>query len=162
VGSRGPVANPNLYAVNGGADHRKARGTPAKLAPYNPTEPDWKQIFGKNLPARKDASAHWQWVVPQLLELGQLARIDIPTVTDCCLVYARLRQCERELSERGLLVDSERGLAKNPVTTVLNQYRGAYQRYMTDLGLSPMARLRLGATEPEAPADDSDLDDPEG
>lgn len=160
MGSRGPVRNQRLRAINGGADHRKTTGIPAKLPPYRPEEPKWTEIFGKNRSASRDAGAHWQWIVPQLLELGQLAKLDVPTVTDCCLVYARIRQCERELSERGMLVDSERGPAKNPITTVLNQYRSAYQRYMSDLGLSPMARLRLGAVEPEAPDDDSDLDDP--
>jgi P27 family predicted phage terminase small subunit len=148
-----------LKAINGGADHRPPPPKPLRLPPYRPSEPDWKPIFGRNLTSRRDAAAHWQWIVPQLLELGQLAKIDVPTVTDCCIVYARVRQCERELSERGMLVDSERGLAKNPITTVLNQYRSAYQRYMSDLGLSPMARMRLGATEPEPPDDDSDLDE---
>jgi P27 family predicted phage terminase small subunit len=99
-------------------------------------------------------------IVPQLIEIHELAQLDVLSIEDCCIVFARVRQCERELNT-GLTKDTDRGPAKNAATTILNQYRTSYQRYMAEFGLSSMSRKRLNPREPEIPEDDSDLDETE-
>jgi P27 family predicted phage terminase small subunit len=159
MGLRGPLPVPDLHAINGGADHRPAK-LPKKEPPYRPIEPKWADIFGKDAKARKDAAAEWALTVAELDRRGTITRTDASTVVDYCICHARVLQCERELSAGGFVVEGANGPVKNPVSTILNQYRGNLQTFRTALGLSPAGRVRLGQQEEAPPDDDSDLDEP--
>ena len=159
MGSRGPVKTINLHAINGGADKRPNH-VPEQPPAYNPGEPDWKSIFGgRDRRASTDAHAEWELTVMELERRGMLTRTDATTVIDYCICHARVLQCERRLSSKGFVVPGPNGPVKNPVAMLLNQWRQNLQRHRADLGLSPMARMRLGREEEPVPDDDSDLDD---
>lgn len=110
-----------------------------------------------NTRAREIARRTWRRVVPQLDAIGVLADVDHLVLVELCTVVARIDECERDLSERGLWAYGERGAVKNPSATQVNQLRTAMHRYIGELGLSPVARDRL--TAPEA---DDDGDSPWG
>lgn len=160
MGSRGPIKTPNLHAIDGGADHRRAPAPPKLAAPHLPKPPRWVSIFGADKQAARDATSEWKRVVPELHRLGALARLDESVLVDYCICHARVLQLERELTAGGWTTESERGTVKNQASVMLNQYRTSLQRYQSDLGLTPMARTRLGLKEPPIPDDDSDLDEP--
>ena len=82
-----------------------------------------------------------------------LTRLDVDLLTDHAVVVARMDQCERDISTRGLWTQGERGAVKNPATTALNQLRTQFRWTAAQLGLTPVAR---DALNPSAPADDDD------
>ena len=158
MGSRGPLKTANLKAINGGADHRP-EFRPKLADPVMPRMPRWVSIFGSEKQAARDATSEWKRVVPELHRLGALARVDQSVIVDYCICHARVLQLESKLTQEGWTLEGERGPVKNPLTMVLNQYRSSLQRYKAELGLTPMARARLGLKEEPVPDDDSDLDE---
>lgn len=150
-------------------------GNPSKSTP-NPglvlaaardlSEPDWQDTFPTvrgdkelqdlNRRAREVARREWRRVVPVLQYTAGLAEVDVNLLHDYCVVVARIDQCERDISARGLLVAGERGgLVKNGAATVVSQYRATLKVYIRELGLSPSARVSFVAPED---GDDGDVD----
>jgi P27 family predicted phage terminase small subunit len=159
MGSGGVPKKARLHAVKGAADQGHRRDfTPEQPPAYNPNEPNWKPMFGRDNRAVADAHAEWELTVMELERRGMLTKTDVTTVIDYCICHARVLQCERRLSNKGFVVPGPNGPVKNPVAMLLNQWRQSLQRHRTDLGLSPMARMRLGREEEPPPDDDSDLD----
>lgn len=97
--------------------------------------------------------AEWRRVVPILEVSAGIGEVDFSTVRDMCLCVARIDQCERDLSQRGLMVTAERGTVKNGAATIAGQYRSQLSRYICELGLSPSARTSITVREP-ADSDD--------
>jgi P27 family predicted phage terminase small subunit len=158
VGSRGPIARPKLHAVKGAADKRRRLDfIPEEPPAYRPSEPDWRSLFGRDEHAAEDAHAEWDLTVLELDRRGMLTKTDATTVIDYCLCHARVLQCERRLSSRGFIVTGANGPVKNPVAQLLTQWRTQLQKHRDSLGLSPMARRRLGREEEAPPDDESDL-----
>lgn len=129
-------------------------------------EPDWQEAFPPvrgdavqlelNRRAREVARREWRRVVPVLHFTAGLAEVDKHLLHDYCVVVARIDQCERNLSIRGLLIQGERGWQKNGATTVVAQYRQQLRVYIRELGLSPSARASFVAPEGSDDGDDSD------
>jgi P27 family predicted phage terminase small subunit len=150
-------------------------GNPGKSTP-NPglilaaakdlAEPDWQDTFPTirgdkaaqeiNRRAREVARREWRRVVPVLQYTAGLAEVDKNLLHDYCVVVARIDQCERDLSTRGLLVLGERGWQKNGATTVVAQYRSQLRGYIRELGLSPSARASFVAPEGGDDGNDGD------
>lgn len=149
---RGAKPSPvSLRVIKGGS-------IPANVpqpAPEQLPEPDWAAMLGDGndeaLRVNADASVEWQRVVPRLDDLGLLSGLDRTVVVDYCLCWARLQQCEREISSGGMSTDNRQYTSKNPAITAANQYRTALARYIPELGLSPSSRMRLAL-----PGDDDD------
>jgi P27 family predicted phage terminase small subunit len=162
VGSRGPAKKGHLHAVKGAADKRERDNfTPEAPPAYDPAEPDWKRLVGgRDKRLIEDAHDEWELTVKELERRGMLTRTDATSVVDYCICHARVLQCERRLSNKGFVVQGANGPVKNPVAQLLNQWRGSLQKHRDSLGLSPMARLRLGREEEVPPDDDSDLNEP--
>ena len=134
-----------------------------KLPPAELAEPDWSETFptvrdkelqAVNRRAREVARRTWRNVVPVLKHMAGLAQVDADALHDYCVCVARIDQCEREISRRGMLMEGERGWQKNGATTVVSQYRAQYKIYLREFGLSPSARVGL-----TPPGDDDDGDD---
>lgn len=130
------------------------------------SEPDWQHTFpvvrkdkdlqDVNRRAREVARREWRRVVPVLQYTAGLADVDVNLLHDYCVVVARIDQCERDLSTRGLLILGERGWQKNGSTTVVSQYRSQLKVYIRELGLSPSARASFVAPEGGNDGDDGD------
>ncbi|MFJ1549518.1 P27 family phage terminase small subunit [Streptomyces sp. NPDC088246] len=108
-----------------------------------------------NSRCRAVASREWQRVDPVPKIAVGLGEVDATALKDYCISAARIDQCERELSENGLLVRGERGWQKNGATTIAGQYCAQLARYIRALGLSPSARTAITAPKPDF--DDSDV-----
>lgn len=153
----GTKPKPHLAAVREGTFRADRNAEGIRFAPATPIEPDWEE----RLPGRKSADkalrewAHevWARVVPALVTSAGLTDAQRETITDYVICVVRMRQGERELSLKGVVVPSERGMVKNPWTTVLQQYRAHFKALTGELGLSPSSATRI-----TAPADTDDDD----
>lgn len=154
---------PALQVVREGNPGKRAVKEGVRLPPAELAEPDWEETFpvvedrtlqGVNRRAREVARREWRRVVPVLKYTAGLAEVDVAALQDYCVCVARIDQCEREISRRGMLMEGERGWQKNGATTVVSQYRAQYKIYLREFGLSPSARVSI-----TPPGDDDDDDD---
>ena len=161
----GPKPKPHLQVVREGNPGRRPPKEGLKLAPGAPAEPDWRDWFGvtrgkaadDNRRARADARAAWFVIVPQLDIHGILASIDLGVLADTCVCWARIRQCERDVSRNGLSTWGTRGEVANPAVNAAAKYRQQWKFYVAELGLSPSSRTRLEGRE-AAGDDDNPFD----
>jgi P27 family predicted phage terminase small subunit len=170
VAKPGPARRPALQVVKeGNPGHRPVRDGGLHLEPRAPKEPNWREWFppadrGKsrepkaiaNARCREVARRTWHAVVPQLDAQGVLATIDILVLLDLCLCTARIDQAERDISDKGIWTEGERGAQKNPSVTALHQYRTQLKFYTGQLGLTPVARDALtggGDDQEDSPYD---------
>ncbi|MFE5332552.1 phage terminase small subunit P27 family [Embleya sp. NPDC056575] len=157
---------PPLQVVREGNPGKGVIREGVRLPPSPLVEPNWLDTFptvedpdqrAANTRCREIARREWRRVVPVLTLSAGLAAVDTQTVQDYCICVARIDQCERDLSTRGMVIQGERGWMKNGSTTIAGQYRQQLARYIGELGLSPSARGRL--TPPEGGPDDDDVFD---
>ena len=106
------------------------------------------------MPDSLSAAARREWtrVVGLLANRNMLDALDESVLEQYAICHDRLRQAERDIAERGLLVPGDRGEVKNPSCQLGRQYRDQLVTLARELGLTPNARLRM-AVEPEE-ADD--------
>lgn len=156
---------PALQVIREGNPGKRPVPDSAAAPPSELNEPDWHDTFRSvgdrkqeavNARCREVASLEWRRVVPVLRIAVGLGEVDTTVLKDYCISAARIDQCERELSENGLLVRGERGWQKNGATTIVGQYRCQLARYVRELGLSPSARTAISAPGP-GEDDDSDV-----
>jgi len=69
--------------------------------------------------------------------------------------WSRWSEADRAITRHGVVVDSERGIVKNPAVQVARDSEQTMRQCWAELGLSPAARERLHV--PETPADDDGL-----
>lgn len=143
---------PALQVVREGNPGRRPVKEGVKLPPAELAEPDWEETFpvadevdleAVNGRAREVARREWRRVVPVLKYTAGLAEVDVAALQDYCVCVARIDQCERDISRRGMLMEGERGWQKNGATTVVSQYRAQYKIYLREFGLSPSARVSI-------------------
>lgn len=155
---------PALQVVREGNPGKRPVKDGMKLPPAELAEPDWEETFPVvedralqvvNRRAREVARREWRRVVPVLKYTAGLAEVDVAALQDYCVCVARIDQCEREISQRGMLLEGERGWQKNGATTVVSQYRAQYKIYLREFGLSPSARVSI-----TPPGSDDDVEDP--
>jgi len=127
----------------------------SQAPPEEVVEPRWRDLLGSGREAR-DARAYWRTIVPRLADAGVLSRLDEVTITEACICWARIREAERGLTAHGAVHDGERGPRRSPWLIALAQYRQALRYYISELGLSPVARARLAI--PRSDSQELDLD----
>lgn len=130
---------PNRIKRATGNPGKRALNTPPDVTPGAPTCPS-------TLPAA--AKAEWRRIVPLLDEYNLLTRLDGRALADYCLCCARLDEAEQDITTRGLLIQGERGLVKNPNAQIARQYRQALVKWAELFGLSPGPRGRLNCEPP--------------
>lgn len=105
------------------------------------------QLRAEAARCRQIAKVAWQAIVPVLDRQGILALIDEEALKDYAVLVSRKDQAERDISRRGLNVEGERGLVKNPSVSALNGFRTALRDLRTKLGLTPLDRDRINPRE---------------
>lgn len=160
---------PTLKLLDGNPGHRAIPNAP-KPPPIPPKAPSWaKHLPGADMAdVRKDAASEWKRVVPVLDHLGLLSTIDGGMLTDYCLCWARLLQCERALSIEGLVIEVEitnkegsvvgTAMRRNPHSVTAKEYRSALKAFVAELGLGPSSRGRLNTGGAEHDDTDDLLD----
>lgn len=107
---------------------------PVKLPPERPYCPDYLSTYAKSV---------WRRIVPQLDDMGVLARIDRETLAILCETVAKWREAA-EVMQRGILTTGQRGEAvKNPAWQIYRDSARLISQYSAMFGLSPSDRARL-------------------
>lgn len=157
----GRKPKPHLTAVREGTFREDRHTEGARFAPTDPVEPDWAEILPGSAKVTKETRAKaaevWGTVVPAVVAAAGLTNAQRETAIDYCVTAARIWQGERVLSREGMTVETERGMVKHPMTTILNSYRSHFRSLTGELGLSPSAAARIAP--PNRDDEDSDIFD---
>lgn len=157
------AAKPLLQVVREGNPGKRPIREGVQLPPAELVEPEWLEVWPAvrdkaqqviNKRAREVARREWRRVVPILRHTAGLGEVDAMILADYCVCVARIDECERDISRRGMLIEGERGWQKNGATTVAGQYRTQLRVYIGELGLSPSSRGRM--SPPKGEDDDED------
>lgn len=142
---------------------KKLRGNRGKR-PLNADEPiaeSGEPEMPADLPEL--AQAEWKSIVPDLMKMGVLSKIDGKALAAYCYAFARWIQAEQEVADLGILVEEpivsrETGeivgykIKKNPAIPIVNEALRAMKSFLIEFGLSPASRSRL-KIEKQKPAD---------
>lgn len=127
-----------IIEARGGVCSRPAEMAVETAAPKCPTH------------LKGGARAEWRFIVPELLKLGVLGRIDRAALALYCAAYARHIKAEKELAKSGEVVTSPNGhLIQSPWLPISNKAAAIAHKFLTEFGLTPSARMRIG--KPVAP-----------
>jgi P27 family predicted phage terminase small subunit len=128
--------------------HRvKAGPTPRPIPPNPPPELD------------AEGCEAWRDAVTNLDQLGLLSEADSGILIAYCDAVSIWRRAKRKLEAGGLTTVTPNGYeVQSPYLSIANRAASNMARHAAELGLTPIARLRLGR-EARRPAD---ADDPFG
>jgi P27 family predicted phage terminase small subunit len=116
------------------------------------------------------AKAEWKRLAAQLTVLRIFTELDRAALAAYCQAYGRWVEAERKLHETPMLLKLPSGyVQQNPWLTIANKQLELMHKYLSEFGLSPVARSRvslagagrpskfaglLGAPRPWIPADE--------
>lgn len=152
MGRRGPPPKPTalkLLAGNPGKTKLNAREPQPAIG--TPHCPDWLS---------EEARKVWKRLVPQLRAMRVLTLVDADALAAYCHTYVRWREAEDFLSKHGMVypIRDDKGgvrvMQQWPQVSIARNLLLALRAFQNDFGLSPAARSRILAAEPEAPATD--------
>lgn len=91
------------------------------------------------------ARKEWRRLATPLHEAGILTLADRAALAAYCQAYARWVEAEEKLAETPTLLKTPNGhVQQSPWLSVANKQLELMGRYMSELGLTPSARTRLG------------------
>jgi P27 family predicted phage terminase small subunit len=124
-------------------------GNPGRR-PFNAGEPQ-PERRAPTCPAHlcPSAKAEWKRLAQQLHVLGVLTELDRAALAAYCQAYGRWVEAERKLKETPMLLKLPSGYVQhNPWLTIAHKQLELMHRYMSELGLSPVARTRVDVRRP--------------
>lgn len=160
MGQRGPAPLPsNVHLLRGNPSKKPFTELLDGVRPEC-AEPDMPKCV-KVRPAARKA---WERIVPELLKLGLLARIDEVALTSYALSVADLHDAEAAIRaankaepdrpHAGLITSTPSGYEQ---MSVLVQLKGRaldqLKHWLREFGMSPSARTRVVASNPQLPLD---------
>jgi len=99
------------------------------------------------------AKAEWKRLAHQLYTLGILTTLDRSTPAAYCQFYGRWVEAEQKLKETPALLKMPSGyVQQNPWLTISTKQLELMHKYMSELGLSPVARSRVDIRRPGQPS----------
>jgi len=123
---------------------KKAANNPGKRA-LNGREPQPRKKRPK-IPAHLTPAARLEWgrVMRILSPMGVITEAEADILAVYCGAYARWVQCNHEIERDGLILRNAQGQAmRNPLLKVADDAERTMLRVMSELGMSPSARVRL-------------------
>jgi P27 family predicted phage terminase small subunit len=107
-----------------------------------PAMPEALDSFGR---------AEWERIMPELEELGILARVDGAALALYCSAYSQWIRADLEVVIRGLLVNTGSGGVKpNPAVAMAHQARAQMHSLLTEFGCTPASRSRVKTDDGKA------------
>lgn len=90
------------------------------------------------------AKAEWKRLATQLTVLRILTELDRAALAAYCQAYGRWVEAEGKLQETPMLLKLPSGyVQQNPWLTIANKQLELMHKYLTEFGLSPVARSRV-------------------
>lgn len=142
MGARGPLPqSADVLYLRGNPSHRKPKRT-VRAKPGAPAAPAWLVA---------EAKAEWKRVVPELDDLGILAKVDRGVLAAYCDAWAKFTMAARAMTEL-TAVDIDGLTRKHPLWQIYREASGRVELLAKTIGATPTARLRM--TLPEPPDED--------
>ena len=147
------AARPDLTSLRAqGVARPPVRAVP-KPAPGIPPEPAWHHVFGEDKHLCQAARYRWRELCRELRAARvPISRLERETMAQFVIVSVRIAWLESQIGKP--THDSDRGDVKNALFSPLNQYRTHQRAYMTELGLTPVARAKMTLPEDRDDSDD--------
>jgi P27 family predicted phage terminase small subunit len=132
-----------LRLVDGNAGHRPINAHEPKPACSMPTCPAHLSPTGK---------AEWKRLAGEMHRLGIISQLDRAALAAYCQAYGRWVESERKLKETPTLIKLPSGyIQPSPWLGIAHKQLELMQRYMGELGLSPVSRARVSTLPSLAP-----------
>lgn len=104
----------------------------------------------------QDAKNEWRRIATPLHQAGVLTVFDRAALAAYCQAWARWVEAERKLAETPTLIKAPSGYPiQSPWLSIANKQLELMNRYLGELGLSPLARRRTATNDAVAPGDHS-------
>ena len=105
-----------------------------------------------------EAKKEWRRLAKTLEAMGVLTDADMAAFAGYCQAYARWKEAEERITDRGLVIRTPSGYPQQvPYISIAQQYLKLMQQFAEQFGLTPAARSRIIAGNGEGKAVD-DLD----
>ena len=103
-----------------------------------------------------EARAEWDRLAPVLVRLKLLSKLDRAAFAAYCQAWARHVEAEEQIAKASALAFTHNGYPiVNPWATISKQSVDQMCKFLSEFGLTPAARTRISAPEP----DDEESDD---
>ncbi|MDB5294742.1 MAG: phage terminase, small subunit, putative, family [Phycisphaerales bacterium] len=141
MGRRGPPPKPTaLKIAEGNPGHEKINRLEPRPDVAAPNRPAW---------LTERAAAEWVRVVPELLSLGLLTRVDLAALACYCEAVSDLQGAIEMLAADGPTIDADSGYKlPHPAVAMKRAAMQAVRQFAAEFGLSPAARSRVAAPPP--------------
>jgi len=105
--------------------------------------------------ADKIALEKWQELSQILFDLGVLAVSDGEALATLCEIHSAEQSCLLELRATGPTIHTDLGGVKpNPAGSLYRSLAALKSTMMSEFGLTPSSRTKVGSSKQEAPQDD--------
>lgn len=134
----GRKLKPNaLHALSGSKNYRKNE---PKMASGLGAPPDH---------LKGDALGEWNRIVPLLEAAGIGSEASRETLAAYCDAVWLYKKAKREIEEKGIAVETERGYARNPACTVMATALSHIRQYASEFGITPASIGKITVSKPE-------------
>ena len=138
-----PTAIKELEGNPGKRELNRKEPKPAKKAPACP----------KWLAA--EAKKEWRRLAKTMEAMGVLTEVDMAAFAGYCQAYARWKEAEERITDRGLVIRTPSGYPQQvPYISIAQQYLRLMNQFAEQFGLTPAARRRIIAAGESADAAD--------
>jgi P27 family predicted phage terminase small subunit len=141
---RGRIPKPNAIKVLEGNPGKRALPDQPNVLPGAPDPPDSVQ-------SDPVALAEWNRILPQLLDLGLVAKIDAASLAGYCLLISMAHKASESIAKDGVLVVSPAGVKKNPACGLLLDALKGIKAFAVEFGLTPASRSRVSRADSANP-----------
>ena len=149
MATRGRKPTPtNIKVLEGNPGKRKLNDKEPKPAKKAPSCPKWLE---------PEAKREWRRLAKKMEALGILTEVDMAAFAGYCQAYARWKEAEERISDRGLVIRTPSGYPQQvPYISIAQQYLRLMNQFAEQFGLTPAARSRIiaGNGENSGPVDE--------
>ena len=97
-----------------------------------------------------EARVEWERIAPMLVRLKLLTKLDRAALSAYCQAWARHVEAEEQIARASALAFTHNGYPiVNPWLTISKQAVDQMARFISEFGLTPAARCRISAPDPE-------------
>ena len=141
MGKRGPAPKPT--------ELKRLAGNPGKR-PLNESEP--KPTGTPACPSwlGKEAKAEWKRILPALVELNLIGKVDRAALAAYCVSFATFREAEEAIQKHGYIFSTENGyLQQRPEVGIRSKALEQMRQFLSEFGMTPSSRTRLVVPPPK-------------
>ncbi len=141
-----PTAIKELEGNPGKRELNRSEPKPTRKAPACPK---WLE---------PEAKKEWRRLAKKMEAMGVLTEVDMAAFAGYCQSYARWKEAEERITDRGLVIRTPSGYPQQvPYISIAQQYLRLMNQFAEQFGLTPAARSRIIAgSENTDPTDDMD------